>query len=278
MKKLNLPPLEGDTGQEVLNLTDILGYSKPAFDSTKINKELSKALKTEGIISARVKAEDGKSLIVDMGDLNAFIPIEEVDPDRTVSLAGFVGNLVRVKVISLDLEKNQVVLSRKQARIEDAKNLLTSIKSGDVVKGIVKVILPYGCFVELGGVAGLLKDRDIAHHPVKAQKLFTVGQSIEVQITEITKNNRIYLSTKNLLPKPGLDAFRQIVPGHTYEGSVVSVHSFGVFVRIKINNVEALCSLPPTGNIFPGQAVSVKINQVIPEEGKAHGNIKKFLI
>lgn len=273
MEKTTLPPLEGYEGQKETNLAEALGIKKE--ESKDMIKELSKALKKGETISVRVQSSNGECLRVSLGNVVGIIPGNEVDPDRDVALAGFVGQIIRAKIISLDAQKGEVILSRKMARQEDAEQLLASIKTGDRIKGIVKVILPYGCFVEIGGVTGLLKDRDIAHFPVKAQKTFQIGQQIEVQVTQISKKGRVYLSTKELIPKPGPDSFAKFKPKDTWIGTVRSVHSFGVFVDIE--GVEALCTLPATGRVSSGQKVRVKINQVIPEEGKIHGRIDRFL-
>lgn len=274
MEKTILPPLEGYEGQEETNLAEALGIKKDVSKDMLKDLSLLKALKTGETISLRVHSADQDCLRVSLGNLNGIIPGDEVDPDRSVALAGFVGQIIRVKVISFDGENGNVILSRKKARQEDAQQLLSLLKAGDRIKGIVKVILPYGCFVEIGGVTGLLKDRDIAHFPVKAEKTFQIGQQIEVQVTQISKQGRVYLSTKDLIPKPGPECFSKFNPKSTYLGTVRSVHIFGVFVDI--DGVDALCTLPPTGRAHPGQKVNVRINQVMPAEGKLHGRIVRF--
>ncbi|MFZ5640479.1 MAG: hypothetical protein ACOY4Q_07290, partial [Bacillota bacterium] len=157
----NLDLLEGFTGQQKVSINELL--APPIDKGYFTDAELHLAFQSQNIISGRVVGREGDRLLVDLGCRTGVVPAAEVDPDRKVALDGFIGQVIDFKIIGF--EGPSPLLSRKAARMEKAALLLDRIKAGDRLTGIVKVILAYGCFVEIGGVAGLLKNRDIARRP-----------------------------------------------------------------------------------------------------------------
>lgn len=270
---VNVDLLEGFTGQQKTSINEILQPSLPG-QGFFTDAELQEAFHGQSIISGRVIGREDNRLLVDLGSRTGIIPADELDPDRLVALDGFIGQVVDFKITGFD--GLSPLLSRKAARKEKAVRLLARIQLGDRLTGIVKVILPYGCFVEIGGVAGLLKNRDIARRPVKAHELFSPGQCIEVVVKEISRQGRVYLSTRELAGQPEPEEYSRYKVNSRWLGTVVTVTEFGVFVNLA-PGIDALGSLPPAGRVEVGRQVLFKVNQVNPGEGKIHGKILRFL-
>lgn len=268
----NLDLLEGFAGQRQFNINELLTPPDDKFLFTE--KELHLAFQNQEIISGRVIGRDGDRLLVNLGCSIGVVSKEEVDPDRLVALDGFIGQVIDFKIIGF--EGSCPLLSRKAARMEKAALLLDRIKAGDRLTGIVKVILAYGCFVEIGGVAGLLKNRDIARRPVMARDIFEIGQCIDVVVKEISRQGRVYLSTRELVGVPGQEDYGRFKVNSRWLGTVVTVTGFGVFVNLA-PGIDALGSLPATGRVEVGRQVLFKVNQANPGEGKIHGKILRFL-
>ncbi len=273
---INIDLLEGFEGQHKVQIGELLNSTaKKACSPGKMTEaELQTALHRQSIISGRVIGRDGGQLLIALGCRTGIMPADEVDPDRTVALDGFIGQVIDFKITGF-VGKNPL-LSRKVARREKAAQLLQRIRVGDRLTGIVKVILPYGCYVEIGGIAGLLKNREIATRPVKAQEIFELGQCIEVVVREISRQGRVYLSTKELAEQPGREEYSRFTVGSRWLGTVVTVTDFGVFVNVA-PGIDALSSLPAAGRAETGRRVLFKVNQVNAPEGKIHGKILRFL-
>lgn len=269
---INLDLLEGFEGQQRVGIDELI--NRAGGRSCFNEDELRRAFHRQSIISGRVIGRDETGLIVDLGGKTGVIPATEVDPDRNVALDGFIGQLIDFKIAGYDSER--LLLSRKAARKEKAALLLERIKAGDRLNGIVKVILPYGCFIELGGIAGLLKNREIDRRPVKAQEIFKIGQCIEVVIKEISRQGRVYLSTRDLVSRPGREEYSRFKVNSRWLGTIVTVTDFGVFVNLS-PGIDALAGLPADGRVETGRRVLFKVNQVDPEESKIHGKILRFL-
>lgn len=270
---VNIDLLEGFAGQQKVSIIELL-EPPPGDNGFFTDAELQQVFQRQNIISGRVIGRDDNRLLVDLGSRIGIIPAADVDPDRSVALDGFIGQVVDFKITGFD--GPIPLLSRKVARTEKAARLLERIKLGDRLTGIVKVILPYGCFVEIGGIAGLLKNRDIARRPVKAREIFSPGQCIEVMVKEISRQGRVYLSTRELADQPGTEEYGRFKVNSRWLGTVVTVTEFGVFVNLA-PGIDALGSLPATGGLEVGCQVLFKVNQVSPGEGKIHGKIMRFL-
>jgi ribosomal protein S1 len=268
----NLDLLEGFTGQRKVDINELL--APPIANGCFTEAELHLAFQNQKIISGRVIGREGDRLLVDLGCRTGIVPAAEVDPNRAVALDGFVGQMIDFKVIGF--EGLSPLLSRKAARREKAVLLLNRIKVGDRLTGIVKVILSYGCFVEIGGVAGLLKNRDIDRRPVMARNVLEIGQCIDVVVKEISRQGRVYLSTRELIDRPGPRDYDRFRVNSRWLGTVVTITDFGVFVNLA-PGIDALGSLPATGRAEVGRQVLFKVNQVNAGEGKIHGKILRFL-
>lgn len=269
MSKMDL--LEGFAGQQRISVKELLN---PPDGRGFTEADIRLAYQRQSTISGRVIGRDGDRLLVDMGCQTGIVPATEVDPDRSVALDGFIGQVIDFKITGFD--GPDPLLSRKAARKEKAALLLEHIRVGDRLTGIVKVLLPYGCYVEIGGIAGLLKNRDIARRPVKAAEIFSPGQCIEVVVKEISRQGRVYLSTREMAGQPGPEEYNRFKVNSRWLGTVVTVTDFGVFVNLA-PGIDALAGLPATGRAEAGCQVLFKVNQVNPGEGKIHGKILRFM-
>src|SRR5690606_29903793 len=158
----------------------------------------------EATVTERVKG----GLLVDVG-LRGFVPASHVDRNYVENLEEYVGQTLRLRVIELDRQRNNVVLSRKvvlEEEYEKAKeNAFRTLKEGSIIPGVVRRLVDFGAFVDIGGgVEGLLHVSEMAwsrvNHP---RDVLSEGDEIQVMVLEVDpERERISLSLKETLPDP----------------------------------------------------------------------------
>src|ERR671922_1328041 len=144
-----------------------------------------------GTITGKVKGIVKGGLLVNIG-VEAFLPASQIDIIPPKNLAGFIGNTYDFKVVKINQERQNIVLSRRelieQERLERRQKLLTEMTPGDIRKGTVKNITDFGAFIDLDGIDGLLHITDMSwgriNHP---SELVKVGEKIEIMILEIDR-------------------------------------------------------------------------------------------
>ncbi|MBI2947360.1 MAG: S1 RNA-binding domain-containing protein, partial [Verrucomicrobia bacterium] len=160
-----------------------------------------------GTISGKVKSVVKGGLLVNIG-VEAFLPASQIDIIPPKNLAAFVGNLYDFKVVKINQERQNIVLSRRelieQERNEKRARLLAEMVPGDIRKGTVKNITDFGAFIDLNGIDGLLHITDMSWgrigHP---SELLKVGQDIDVVVLDINKEKeRVSLGLKQKLANP----------------------------------------------------------------------------
>jgi small subunit ribosomal protein S1 len=246
------------------------------FGETKLSREkairartwidLAKAFEdgevVEGIINGRVKG----GFTVEIDSVRAFLPGSLVDV-RPVRDPGYLeGKSLEFKVIKLDQQRNNVVVSRR-AVVEkeysaEREALLAELQEGNMAKGIVKNLTDYGAFVDLGGIDGLLHITDMAWKRVKhPSEVVEVGQEIDVKILKFDRERqRVSLGMKQLGDDPWQDLARRY-PQHTrIFGKVTNIADYGCFVEIE-DGVEGLVHVSEMDwtnkNVNPSRVVSV---------------------
>lgn len=240
--------------------------------------ELNSALKNGSIMDGIVtKCDSNYNLYVDLGNnMKGIIPREEVEAIN-IDETGFpkpniciskVNKVVQFKVKDIRGE-DVAILSRKAVGKEALEWIKEDLKVGDIVKGIVKNIRPYGVFIEIGGgVVGLLHIEDISVARIKTPlERFEIGQKINVMIKSIDRSKeRILLTYKELLGtwEENIKGFSE---GDTVQGIVreEEKQKNGIFVELKPNLV-GLADYKE--NLEYGQLVSVNIRKIIPEKKK----------
>jgi len=222
----------------------VVDLSKEKADKLKIWDEISLACErdelVEGMITSRVKG----GLTVDIG-VKAFLPGSQVDLRPVRNLDKYIGQTYQFKVIKFNKRRGNIVLSRralleKERAALKAKTLET-LEVGKNVRGIVKNITEYGCFVDLGGIDGLLHITDMSwgriNHP---SEMFEVGDEVEVKVLKFDpKTERVSLGLKQITEDPWIHADQRYNVGDKVKGKVVSLTDYGAFVELE-EGIEGL--------------------------------------
>ena len=217
---------------------------------------------------------------VDLGGVRAFCPYSQIDVRRIDDPSQFVGRSFDFKILELSEDGRNVVVSRRalvdQARKEQATQTRAAIQLGDVMQGEVTRLVPFGAFVDIGGIEGLVHISQISHQRVNdPADVLQEGQEIQVKVLEIQnlgegRSERISLSLKALAQDPWPTTATNLDPGSDVEGLVTRLVDFGVFVEL-MPGVEGLIHISELANrrvIHPreilneGETVSVKILDV----------------
>ena len=214
-------------------------------------------------------------LILDIG-LRGFLPASLVDLRRVRDLQPFVGQELEAKIIELDRNRNNVVLSRRafleESQSEGRKKFLENLKKGERRKGTVSSIVNFGAFVDLGGVDGLVHVSELSwKHVDHPQEIVTVGQEVEVEILDVDlERERVSLSLKATQEDPWKEFERTSKAGSVIDGTVTKLVPFGAFVRVA-PGIEGLVHISEISNehvdspeavLSVGQEVQVKVIDV----------------
>jgi small subunit ribosomal protein S1 len=191
-----------------------------------------------GTINGKVKAAVKGGLLVNIG-VEAFLPASQIDIVPPKNLAQFIGNTYEFKVVKINQDRQNIVLSRRelieQQRNDKRAKLLTEMTPGDIRKGTVKNITDFGAFIDLNGIDGLLHITDMSWgrigHP---SEILKVGQDIDVVVLDINREKeRVSLGLKQKLSNPweNIDAKYQV--GNKVKGKVVNLVPYGAFVELE---------------------------------------------
>ena len=191
-----------------------------------------------GIITGKVKAIVKGGLVVNVG-VEAFLPASQIDVTTPKNLAGFVGNTYEFKVVKINQERQNIVLSRRELieseRTNKRAKILGEMTPGDIRKGTVKNITDFGAFIDLNGIDGLLHITDMSWgrigHP---SELLKVGQEIDVVVLDVNKEKeRVSLGLKQKLANPWDSIETKFPVGAKVKGKVVSLVPYGAFVQLE---------------------------------------------
>jgi small subunit ribosomal protein S1 len=191
-----------------------------------------------GIITGKVKAIVKGGLVVNVG-VEAFLPASQIDVTTPKNLAGFVGNSYEFKVVKINQERQNIVLSRRELieaeRTGKRAKILGEMTPGDIRKGTVKNITDFGAFIDLNGIDGLLHITDMSWgrigHP---SELLKVGQELDVVVLDVNKEKeRVSLGLKQKLANPWDSIETKFPVGAKVKGKVVSLVPYGAFVQLE---------------------------------------------
>ncbi len=213
--------------------------------SLKSWDRVNEALEKDEIINGFVKCRTKGGLIVDVFGIEAFLPGSQIDVKPIRDYDVYVGNTMEFKVVKINNEFKNVVVSHKaliQDELEKQKTeIMGKLEKGQVLEGTVKNITTYGVFIDLGGVDGLIHITDLSwgriNHP---EEVVTLDQKINVVILDFDETKkRIALGLKQLTPHPwdALDA--NLTVGDKVKGKVVVIADYGAFIEIA-TGVEGL--------------------------------------
>lgn len=246
------------------------------------------------LVEARVMDVNKGGLELEVAGHKAFMPASQVSLDRVPDLSIFKGEKFTCHVQRVDRRgSGNIVLSRRQILQEQKAKLQaelrTSLTEGQTVTGKVKKIMPFGAFVDIGGIDGLVHISDLSHDRINmgeknVAKYISEGQEVKVQILKLDWDaNRIGLGIKQLQEDPFSAAMGELAEGEIVTGKVKNIADFGAFIELpggleglvhvseldykRVNNVADV--------LKPDEVVSVKILKIDPESRRISLSIKQ---
>jgi small subunit ribosomal protein S1 len=231
-----LERLENDEGMVVL--------SKEKAAQRQNWEKIVGVFKGDGLIKGKVRSVVKGGLIVNVG-VEAFLPASQIDIIPPKDLQQFVGNIYDFKIVKINEDRKNVVLSRReiieQERSEKRQAFLGGVNVGDKILGTVKNITDFGAFIDLDGIDGLLHVTDMSwarlNHPGEILK---VGQQLEVQVLDINKEKeRVSLGLKQMQSNPWDKIEERFPVGQKVSGKITNLMPYGAFVQIE-EGVEGL--------------------------------------
>ncbi|KGR79567.1 30S ribosomal protein S1 [Ureibacillus manganicus] len=264
--------------------------SKRKVDAIKAWDKLEAQFATGEIFDAEVKDVVRGGLVVDLG-VRGFVPASLVEDYFVEDFEDYKGKTLSFKITELDKDKGRLILSHR-AVVEEQKNskkkqVLTGIKEGDVLDGTVQRIAPFGAFVDIGGIDGLVHISQVSHdHVEDVNSVLTKGQAVKVKVLSVDpESERISLSIKDTLPGPWSNIEERVTKGSVLTGTVKRLVSFGAFVEV-FPGIEGLVHISqishkhintPHEVLKDGQEVQVKVLDVNGAEKRLSLTIKELL-
>jgi small subunit ribosomal protein S1 len=251
---------------------------------------IEKVMNEGGTVAGPVIEVVKGGLIVDIG-LRGFLPASLVDLRRVRDLHPYVGETIEAKVIELDKNRNNVVLSRRayleEAQAEQRQAFLSDLQPGDVRRGVVSSVVNFGAFVDLGGMDGLVHVSELSwQHVSHPGEVVSVGDEVSVRVLEVDRDReRISLSIRQTREDPWEEFSRDVQIGQIIDGAVTKTVPFGAFVSVG-EGVEGLVHVSeiamhhvesPELELSIGQQVRVKVTEIDADRRRVSLSIKQAL-
>jgi len=274
--------MEDDNGRLVL--------SKKRAQYERAWGRIERVMNEGGTVTGPVIEVVKGGLIVDIG-LRGFLPASLVDLRRVRDLSPFVGESIEAKVIELDKNRNNVVLSRRafleEAQAEQRQEFLSDLQPGDVREGVVSSVVNFGAFVDLGGMDGLVHVSELSwQHVSHPGEVVAVGDKVQVRVLEVDRDReRISLSIRQTREDPWDEFAREVMAGTIIEGKVTKTVPFGAFVSVG-EGVEGLVHVSeiamhhvesPELELSISQQVRVKVTEIDADRRRVSLSIKQAL-
>ncbi len=255
------------------------------------------------IIEAPVIDHNKGGLIVDCG-IRGFVPISQIvdfprrpqnDQPRDAAqeiaekLQPFVGRKLRLKILEVNRKANRLILSEKVALYEERREkrdeLFSSLQVGQKVTGTVRSIAPFGVFIDLGGIDGLVHKSELSWNKVNnPESGYKVGDEVEAEVIDINhERGRISLSIRRLQPDPWHSTVADFNVGDVIDGTVTKLVNFGAFVRVR-DGLEGLIHISelshqrvahPGDVVHEGQTLKLKIISLDSERHRLGLSLKQ---
>ncbi|HET8594205.1 MAG TPA: 30S ribosomal protein S1, partial [Intrasporangium sp.] len=225
---------------------------------------IEKIKEEDGVVTGTVIEVVKGGLILDIG-LRGFLPASLVEMRRVRDLQPYVGKEIEAKIIELDKNRNNVVLSRRawleQTQSEVRTTFLKELQKGQVRSGVVSSIVNFGAFVDLGGVDGLVHVSELSwKHIDHPSEVVEVGQEVTVEVLDVDMDReRVSLSLKATQEDPWQHFARTHAIGQVVPGKVTKLVPFGAFVRVEdgIEGLVHISELAERHVELPEQVVNV---------------------
>ena len=255
------------------------------------------------IVEARVIDHNKGGLIVDLG-VRGFVPISQIvdfprrprdeqprDAAQEIAekLQPFVGRTLRLKILEVNRKANRLILSEKVALYEERREkrdeLFSSLETGQRVTGVVRSIAPFGVFVDLGGIDGLVHKSELSWNKVNnPETAYQIGEEVEAEVIDINhERGRISLSIRRLQPDPWQESVAKYKIGDVIDGTVTKLVNFGAFVRVE-EGLEGLIHISelshqrvahPGDVVQEGQQVKLRIISLDSERHRLGLSLKQ---
>ncbi len=218
--------------------------SKRKAEKVEAWRKVMETVHENDIVTGTVIRKIKGGLLVDIG-VNVFLPASQVDIRRPADIGDYIGRTIQCIVLKIDDARRNIVVSRRALieteRAEKKAQLLSTLETGQLRKGVVKNIAEFGAFVDLGGIDGLLHITDMSWgrigHP---SEMVSIDQEIEVMILHVDREKeKIALGLKQKSPSPWQSVESKYPVGSVIKGTVVNVMSYGAFVKLE-EGIEGL--------------------------------------
>ena len=266
-------------------------------------RAMQEQFETGVIIEAPVIDHNKGGLIVDCG-IRGFVPISQIvdfprrpqnDQPRDAAqeiaekLQPFVGRKLRLKILEVNRKANRLILSEKVALYEESREkrdeLFSSLQVGQKVTGTVRSIAPFGVFIDLGGIDGLVHKSELSWNKVNNPEAgYKVGDEVEAEVIDINhERGRISLSIRRLQPDPWHSTVADFNVGDVIDGTVTKLVNFGAFVRVR-DGLEGLIHISelshqrvahPGDVVHEGQSLKLKIISLDSERHRLGLSLKQ---
>ncbi|MEM8739152.1 MAG: S1 RNA-binding domain-containing protein [Planctomycetota bacterium] len=192
------------------------------------------------VVEARVTKSNKGGLELEMvGSIRAFMPASQIDLYHVDDLEQFVGQKLEAVVQEIDRKAKKVLLSRRthleNVKVKNREKVLAELEVGQEREGTVSSVVDFGCFVDLGGVDGLVHVTDLAHgHVNKPSDLVKAGDKVKVKVLKIDpEKHRIALGMKQVQPDPWEGIAEKYRPGEQISARVTRTANFGAFIEVE---------------------------------------------
>lgn len=254
----------------------------------KEKENIKEFFETQKNITVKVKEETKGGVIAYYGNIRIFIPGSLASRQR-VELSTLVGKELEIRITELDLRNNKIVGSRRvieeEEYIKNKKIIWDELKEGEKKTGVVKKLVKFGAFVDIGGVEGLIHISDLSWERVnKPEDVVKEGDQVEVFIGKVDrKNEKLSLILKDVTKEPWTVHSNDIKEGDILGGKVVRLTNFGAFVEL-FDGIEGLVHITEITDehiakasdvLELGQKVKVKVLSVNKEDKKISLSIKE---
>ena len=266
-------------------------------------RSMQEQFEAGAIIDAPVIDHNKGGLIVDCG-IRGFVPISQIvdfprrpqnDQPRDAAqeiaekLQPYVGRKMRLKILEVNRKANRLILSEKVALYEERREkrdeLFSSLQVGQRVSGTVRSIAPFGVFIDLGGIDGLVHKSELSWNKVNnPDSGYRVGEQVEAEVIDINhERGRISLSIRKLQPDPWHSTVADFKVGDVIDGTVTKLVNFGAFVRVR-DGLEGLIHISelshqrvahPGDVVHEGQTLKLKIISLDSERHRLGLSLKQ---
>lgn len=240
--------------------------------------KLREAFKNGDILKVKVTAANRGGLLVALGQINGFLPVSQLSPEKYPRVSGgdklkileklksFIGEELAVKVVNLDEDQKEekIIFSEKDVWNDKQKDIISKYKVGTIVEGRITAVASFGVFITFGNnLEGLIHISELAWQRIDdPSDLFKVGDKIKAEVISL-EGSKIFLSVKKLIKDPWKDVEEKYKIGQKVKGTIIKINPFGLFIKLD-DDIHGLAHISQL-NLAPGQKINeaYKINDKV---------------